>query len=46
MSIIDIDLEMKKLAQRRRLFVSEADFQHELALLLREDYPQADIRLE
>lgn len=37
---------MSELAQRRPLFHSEADFQHEFALLLREQFPKMQVRLE
>ena len=37
---------MKKLASNRRVFHSEADFQHAFAWLLHEEIPDAGIRLE
>ena len=37
---------MKRLASSRRIFHSEADFQHAFAWLLHEEIPEADIRLE
>jgi hypothetical protein len=37
---------MRSLARRRPVFHSEADFQHELALQIRQDYPAHQVRLE
>ena len=37
---------MKRLALSRRVFHSEADFQHAFAWLLHEEIPKADIRLK
>ena len=48
MSSIDfnMDLIVNKLKQKRKVFVSEADFQLELAWVIKENYPDAKIRLE
>lgn len=35
-----------KLKEKRKLFVSEADFQLELAWIIKEEYPNAKVRLE
>ena len=37
---------MSELARRRPLFHSEADFQHEFAFMLREQFPAMQVRLE
>ena len=44
--LIEIDTIMARLAQRRPLFCSEADFQHELAYDLRRSDPDVNVRLE
>ncbi|MBE6816414.1 MAG: hypothetical protein E7520_01770 [Ruminococcaceae bacterium] len=44
--IINIDTIMNRLKERRRVFVSEADFQLEFAWVIKELYPNYDIRLE
>jgi hypothetical protein len=44
--LIEIDTVMARLAQRRPLFCSEADFQHELAYDLRRSDPDVNVRLE
>ncbi len=48
MSSIDFDMDLivNKLKQKRKIFVSEADFQLELAWVIKENYPTAKIRLE
>lgn len=46
MSKIDISSLLNDLAAKRPAFHSEADFQHELALCLREHLPDFNIRLE
>ena len=48
MSSIDFDMDLivNKLKQKRKVFVSEADFQLELAWVIKENYPDAKIRLE
>jgi hypothetical protein len=43
---LDIRPIMEKLAERRPVFHSEADFQHELAWELRECIPDCEVRLE
>lgn len=42
----NIDKLIEKLSNRRKLFVSEADFQLELAWLIKELYPNAIVRME
>ncbi|MEG0826687.1 MAG: hypothetical protein RR404_04390, partial [Bacilli bacterium] len=42
----NIELVMSKLKQRRKIFTSEADFQFELATVIKEEYPKTKIRLE
>lgn len=42
----DIYKLLKDLSKKRKLFVSEADFQLELAWLIKEQYPHAKVRLE
>ena len=37
---------MVELSKERRLFHSEADFQHALAYLIHQKYPNTQIRLE
>lgn len=44
--MIDIFDLLSKLSRKRPIFHSEADFQHELAWLIHECYPNAKIRLE
>ena len=43
---LDIEKVINKLSNKRPVFFSEADFQHELNNILREEYPEASIRLE
>jgi len=43
---IDIEKLLQQLAEKRPVFHSEADFQHELAWLLHSEFPKANIRLE
>ena len=43
---LDIPQILRSLAQCRPVFHSEADFQHELAWILREEYPELQPRLE
>lgn len=42
----NVDKLMKELSNKRKLFVSEADFQLELAWLIKELYPHAVVRME
>ncbi len=42
----DINQVMQKLAKRRKIFVSEADFQLEMAWTIRELYPKSEVYLE
>lgn len=44
--IFDINLVIGKLKSKREIFVSEADFQLELAWIIKEQYPDALVRLE
>jgi len=44
--LIEIDAVMSRLAERRSMFCSEADFQHELAYETRRDDPGLDVRPE
>jgi hypothetical protein len=44
--LFDINLVMEKLKSKREIFVSEADFQLELAWIIKEQYPDALVRLE
>ena len=44
--IFDIELIMSKLKEKRKLFVSEADFQLEMAWIIKDLYPNAKVRLE
>lgn len=44
--ILDVDKIMYQLSRWRPIFHSEADFQFSLALLIKEQYPNCDIRLE
>lgn len=43
---MNIELVMEKLRERRKIFVSEADFQLEMAWIIKEQYPNAKVRLE
>lgn len=45
-NVLDMGLIVDKLKERRKIFVSEADFQLELAWTIKENYPNAKIRLE
>lgn len=42
----DISKIIKKLQLKRKIFVSEADFQLEMAWVIKEEYPTATVRLE
>lgn len=42
----DIDLIIAKLREKRKIFVSEADFKFELAWVIKEEYSNAKVRLE
>ena len=44
--ILDIDKIMHQLSIWRPIFHSEADFQFSLAWMIKEQYPNCDIRLE
>ena len=44
--MFDIYQVINKLKTRRRVFVSEADFQLEMAWVIKEEYPDAKVRLE
>ena len=46
MKQFNIDLIMSKLKEKRKIFVSEADFQLEIAWIIKEIYPNAKVRLE
>ena len=46
MSLIDINFVLSKLKEKRTIFTSEADFQLELAWIIKTEYPHAEIRLE
>lgn len=46
MYTIDIELVMNKLKEKRKIFVSESDFKFEIAWIIKEEYPNAKIRLE
>lgn len=46
MELLNIDLLMQKLKEKRKIFVSEADFQLELAWVIKDEYPNAKVRLE
>lgn len=46
MSDFRLEPVVEELKRRREIFVSEADFQLELAFLIREMYPEAKVRLE
>ncbi len=46
MSKFDIELVIDKLKTKRKLFVSEADFQLEIAWVIKEIYQNAKVRLE
>ena len=43
---MDIELVIEKLRNKRKIFVSEADFQLEMAWIIKEQYPHAKVRLE
>lgn len=45
-TMIDIREVLKRLAENRRIFHSEADFQHALAWQIHEDCPSCEVRLE
>lgn len=42
----NINFILSKLRDRRKIFVSEADFQLEMAWIIKEEYPKAKVRLE
>jgi len=42
----NIEIIMSKLKEKRKIFVSEADFQLEMAWIIKEEYPDAKVRLE
>lgn len=42
----DIELVISKLKNKRKVFVSEADFQLEMAWIIKQEYPNARVRLE
>ena len=42
----DIELVISKLKNKRKVFVSEADFQLEMAWIIKQEYPNAKVRLE
>lgn len=42
----NIEAIMTKLKEKRKVFVSEADFQLEIAWIIKEEYPTAKVRLE
>lgn len=44
--VFDIYRIINKLKQKRKIFVSEADMQLELAWLIKQEYPQAKVRME
>lgn len=44
--IIDINSAINRLKEKRKIFVSEADFQLELAWIIKEMYPNYSVRLE
>ena len=44
--LFDIEFIISKLKQKRKIFVSEADFQLEMAWVIKEEYPNAIVRLE
>ena len=46
MKQFNIELIMRKLKEKRKIFVSEADFQLEMAWIIKEEYPNAKVRLE
>lgn len=46
MGLIDIELVITKLKEKRKIFVSEADLQLELAWIIKDEYPCAKVRLE
>ncbi len=44
--VLDIDRLMTELSRTRKVFHSEADFQHAFAWQIREHTPECEIRLE
>ena len=46
LDLINIDLILQKLKEKRTIFVSEADLQLELAWIIKDEYPHAKVRLE
>lgn len=46
MELINIELIIQKLKNKRTIFVSEADLQLEVAWIIKEEYPNAKVRLE
>lgn len=46
MKLFNIELVISKLRAKRKIFVSEADLQLELAWIIKDEYPSAKVRLE
>ena len=46
MELVNMKLIMDKLKTKRTIFFSEADLQHELAWIIKEEYPNSKVRLE
>jgi len=46
LELINMELIIQKLREKRTIFVSEADLQLELAWIIKEEYPDAKVRLE
>ena len=46
MKQFNIELIISKLKEKRKIFVSEADFQLEMAWVIKEEYPNSKVRLE
>ena len=46
LTLADVEATLKRLADDRPVFHSEADFQHALAWSLREQFPDLAVRLE
>ncbi len=44
--MFDVELIISKLKEKRKIFVSEADFQLELAWIIKQEYSDARVRLE
>lgn len=45
-TLFDIDKIISRLKEKRQIFVSEADFQLEMAWIIKYEYPDAKVRLE